>query len=133
MQGKANSTAVFDLSPALPEQHVSLEVDKARQREYKRWLLAGLVLLAAMLFNGYQRTQPFSLGYRLEEVNRQRAQAEALGQQLTLEVATLSTPARIEHLAVNQLHLVAPGPADAFVISRVAPSPQQPSFVVASR
>ncbi len=133
MQGKSNSTAVFDLSPALPQQHVNLEVDKTRQREYLRWLLVGLVLLSAMLFNVWQRLATVNRGYRLEEVQRQREQEEAFGRHLRLEIATLEAPDRVERVAVDRLHLVAPGREDAFVVERVVPPPQPPSSVVALR
>jgi hypothetical protein len=133
MQVKANNAAVFDVTPALPQQHVSLEVDQARQREYGRWLVVGILLLAAMLFNGYQRLSTLERGYRLEEIQRQRQQEEVLGRQLRLEIATYSAPDYIASAAVNKLHLVAPGREDAFVVERVVPAPQPPSSVVALR
>jgi hypothetical protein len=133
MQGKSNSTAVFDVTPALPHQRVDHEIDKARQREYGCWLLVGLVLLAAMLFNGYQRLSTVDRGYRIEEIQRQRQQEEVLGRQLRLEIATYSSPEYIANAAVNKLHLVAPGREDAFVVERVVPAPQPPSSVVALR
>jgi hypothetical protein len=135
MQGKGNGNgaAVFDLNPALPEQHVSLEVDKVRQREYKHWLLAGLVLLSALVFDVWQRNQTFGRGVYLERLRAERAQAEVLGRHLRLEIAVLRSPGRIEQLAENRLHLVAPSRDNAVVINRVVPSPQPPSSVVASR
>jgi hypothetical protein len=133
MQGKANSTAVFELSPALPQQHVNLEVDQARQREYGRWLLVGLVLLGAMLFNVWQRSETVDRGYRLETLQRQRAQEEALGQHLWVEIYSLRTPEIVERLAMGRLHMVAPGPGDVIVIERIVPPSPPPSSVVALR
>jgi len=133
MQGKAISTAVFDLNPALPQQRVSLEVDQSRQREYGRWLLVGLVLLAAMLFNGYQRLATVDRGYRIEEIERQRLHEEEQSRHWRLAVATYSSPEYIADAAVSKLHLVAPGREDAFVVDRIVPSPQPPSSVVALR
>jgi cell division protein FtsL len=133
MQAKGNSASVFDLGPALPEQHVNLEVDKGRQRDYRRWVLAGLVLLCALVFDVWQRNQTFSRGARLEVLRAQRAEAEALGRHLRLEIATLRSPARIEQIALNRLHLVAPTRDTSTVIPLVVPSDQPPSSVVASR
>lgn len=133
MQGKSNNAAIFDVTPALPPQRVNLEVDQARQREYRRWLVVGLVLLAAMMFDGYQRLSTVDRGFRLEDIQRQRQQEELLGRQLRLEIATFSAPDYIASTAVNKLHLVAPGREDAFVVERVVPAPQPPSSVVALR
>ncbi len=133
MYGKAQTSTAFEVNPVLPPQQVVLEVDRSRQLDYRRWLLVGLVLLAAALFDGWQRSVPVSHGYRLEEVHRSLAEEDAIGRHLRLEIASLRSPARIEYLATSQLHLVAPGRSDEIVIERVVPSPPPPSSVVVSR
>ncbi len=133
MQGKANSTTGFELSPSLPPQHVNLEVDPGRQREYGRWLLVGLALLGAMIFNAWQRGQTVDLGYELEALQGQRAQDEATGQQLRLEILTFSSPETIDQLALGRLHMVAPSRDDSTIIERIVPPAQPPSSVVALR
>ncbi len=133
MHVRANTPTAFEVSPALPPQQVTLEVDRARLRDYRRWLLVGVLLLGAALFNGWQRSAIVSHGYDLERLQRLRAEEEALGRRLRLEIDSLRSPALIESLARNQLHLVAPGRNDSIVIERVVPPPQPPSSVVASR
>jgi hypothetical protein len=133
MQGKANSATVFDLGTALPQQHVNLEVDHGRQREYGRWMLVGLVLLGALLFNVWQRNDPVNRGRRLEELETRRKQEAELGRALQLQVLTLSAPDVIEFLAVNRLHMVEPGADDQVVLRRFVAPPQPPSSVVALR
>jgi hypothetical protein len=133
MDVRANRPTPFTLSPALPPQKVVLQVDASRQVDYRRWLLLGIVLLAAALFNGSQRSAPLSHGYRLEEIQRLRVEEEALGRRLRLDIASLKSPAVIERLAIDQLHLVPLGPDDQIVIERVVPSQPPPSSVVASR
>jgi hypothetical protein len=133
MQGKASGATSFDVGPSLPQQRVSLEVDRARQREFKRWLLIGLVLLAATLFDAWQRSAPFSYGYQLEELRRLKAEQEDLGRHFTLEIDTLSSPDQIERLARTRFHFVPPGQQDAVVLELVVPPEQPPSSVVASR
>ncbi len=133
MYGRSRTTTAFEVSPALPPQQVVLEVDRSRQAEYWRWLVIGLVVLAAALFDGWQRSVPVSNGYRLEEIRRAMTEEDAVGRRLRLEVAALSSPARVEWLATNRLHLVAPGRGDAVVIERVVPPPAPPSSVVAAR
>lgn len=133
MQGKPKGATSFDVGQSLPQQHVSLEVDRARQREFKRWLLIGLVLLSATLFDAWQRSTPFSYGYQLEELRRQKVEQEELGRHLTLEIDTLSSLDHVEQLARTKFHFVPPGQNDAVVLELVVPPEQPPSSVVASR
>ena len=131
--GTANTPTAFTLSQPLPPQKVVLQVDEARQLDYRRWLVLGLVVLAAALFDGWQRSAPVSHGYRLEELQRARAEEEELGRRLRLQIASFGSPALVERFAVDRLHLVSPGRADGFVIERIVAPPQLPASVVASR
>ena len=51
----------------------------------------------------------------------------------TIEIETLKAPKRIEKLAIEQLHLVAPQRGQAIVIERVTPVQPPEKSVVASR
>ncbi|HEY3382290.1 MAG TPA: cell division protein FtsL [Vicinamibacterales bacterium] len=133
MHGRAIDTIGFEVNPPIPNQPIRLEVDPARQREFRRWLLIGLVLVVAALFDGWQRYGLISHGYRLEDVQRARAREEGTARHLRLEIETLRSPARIEKLATTELNLVAPTPTNAIVIERVVPPDQPPSSVVAKR
>jgi cell division protein FtsL len=133
MDGRINRPAAFALSPALPPQKVVFQVDASRQIDYRRWLLLGLLLLAAALFNGSQRSAPLSHGYRIAELQRLRAEEEARGRRLLREIATLTSPALIDRFARERLHMVIPGPDDQIVLTRVVPPEPPPSSVVASR
>jgi cell division protein FtsL len=133
MHGRINDATMFELHAAVPNQPVCHEVDAARHRQFRTWLLVGLVLVAAALFNGSQRLTPVLTGYRLEELARERAREEAITRQLRLEIAALEAPGRIEDLAMRELHLVAPSRQDAVVIERVVPPAEPPSSVVAER
>jgi hypothetical protein len=131
--GRANTPTAFILSQPLPPQKVVLQVDEARQLDYRRWLVLGLVVLAAALFDGWQRSAPLLHGYRLAELQRERAQEEDLGRHLRLQIASFGSPALVERFAIDRLHLVFPTRADGFVIERLIAPPQPPSSVVASR
>jgi len=116
MQGRVNTPTAFEVSPALPRQQVNLEVDQARQREFRRWLLVGLVIIVAALFDGTQRYVPSSLGYQLEQVQQQHAKEDAIARALRLDIAMLRALPRIEGLATNLLHMTAPGRGNTIVI-----------------
>ena len=109
------------------------EVDEARQRGlWKTVAIAGL-LVAMFLFSAWQRTQLLRHGYQIEELQRQRAAEEEAGHQLRLEIDTLKSPKRIEALATERLHLVAPSPDEAIVIERVVPAAPPAKSIVAKR
>jgi cell division protein FtsL len=109
------------------------EVDEARQREL--WKSAGLTgfLLMVLLFSAWQHFELLRHGYQLEELNRQRAAEEEIGRQLRLEINTLRSPKRIETLATERLHLVAPSAKEAVVLERVQPADPPAKSVIARR
>ena len=133
MDGRIDRSAAFTLSPPLPPQKIALQVDTSRQVDYRRWLLLGLLLLAAALFNGSQRSASLSRGYKLAASQSLRAEEEETGRRLRQEVASLESPALIERLACDQLRMVRPGPNDQIVLPLVVPPQPPPSSVVASR
>ena len=133
MHGRAHPTTAFEMDPVLLPQQVVLEVDRSRGGDYRRWLAIGSVVLAAALFDGSQRSAPFSHGHRLETIHLALAEEDAIGRRLNLEIASMTSPADIERLATNQLHLVYQGRDNTIVIERIVPPPAPPSSVVALR
>jgi len=109
------------------------EVDRDRQREMFRSLAIGVFLVSVLLFSAWQHFELLRHGYRLEQMQKERAAEEEINRHLRLEIETLRSPARIECLAMGRLRMVAPGPDDAAVIERVVPSTPPPRSVVALR
>ena len=109
------------------------EVDERRQRELWNSVFVGMFLVLVALFSAWQHFELLRHGYRLEQMQQQRADEEEVGRHLRLEIETLRAPKRIEQLALQRLHLVAPGPGEAIVMERaVAPEPPAKT-IVASR
>ena len=109
------------------------EVDERRQRELWNSVFVGMFLVLVALFSAWQHFELLRHGYRLEQMQQQRAEEEEVGRHLRLEIETLRAPTRIEQLALQRLHLVAPGPGEAIVIERaVVPEPPART-IVASR
>jgi cell division protein FtsL len=109
------------------------EVDQARQRElWKSVGIAGL-LVGVLLFSAWQHFELLRHGYKLEELQHERAAQEELGRQYRLEIETLKSPARIEKLAIEKLHLVQPTTEEATVLERVVPADPPARSVVARR
>jgi cell division protein FtsL len=109
------------------------EVDEARQREL--WKSGGVaaVMVLLVLFSAWQHFELLRHGYQVEEMQREKAEQEEIGRQYRLEIDTLRSPRRIEALAIQQLHLVSPGNADAIVIERAIPADPPAPSVVARR
>ena len=109
------------------------EVDEARQRDlWKSASMAGFLVIL-LLFSAWQHFELLRHGYQIEELNRQRAVEEETGHQLRLEIDTLRSPQRIEALAIERLHLVAPSAEEAVVLERVQPADPPAKSVIARR
>ena len=107
------------------------EVDERRLREQWRSIALGVLFVAVILFSGWQRVELLQHGYRVEQMQRDRAEQEELNRKLRLEIEALKSPKRIEKLA-QQLNLVAPGTGSAVIIERVVPPDPPSASVVAS-
>jgi cell division protein FtsL len=109
------------------------EVDEARHRElWKSVAIAGFLVLV-LLFSAWQHFELLRHGYRVEQMQHERAAEEEAARRLRLEIDTLRSPQRIEALATRRLRLVAPSKDEAVVIERVVPSEPPDSSVVARR
>jgi cell division protein FtsL len=109
------------------------EVDEERQRElWKSVGVAGFLVLV-LLFSAWQHFELLRHGYHIEAMQRERAAEEETGRRLRLEIETLKSPGRIEALATDQLHLVAPSHDEAIVIERVRPVEPPAKSVIARR
>ncbi len=109
------------------------EVDRERHRELWRSVAIGVFLVGVLLFSAWQHFELLRHGYRLEQMQEERAAEDEVNRHLRLEIETLRAPARIERLATGRLRMVQPGPEDASVIERVVPTPPPPRSVVAQR
>ena len=108
------------------------EVDQARQQELWRSVVIGVCLVSVVLFSAWQNFELLQHGYRVEQLQQERARELEINRHLRLEIETLRSPSRIERIATGQLNLVAPTSDEAIVVERVraAPAPDR-SVVVA--
>ncbi len=109
------------------------EVDEARQRELWKSVGIGGLLVLVLLFSAWQHFELLRHGYRVEELQHERAAEEDAARHLRLEIESLRMPQRIEALATEKLHLVAPTRNEAIVIERVLPADPPAASVVARR
>ena len=79
-----------------------------RRRELLKQLAIGSLLAGVMILYAWQHFQCVQLGYQMESLKAQQSQMVELRRQLTLESASLRSPARIDEIARRQLGLAAP-------------------------
>ena len=109
------------------------EIDRARQRELWQSVAVGVFFVCVVLFAAWQHFELLRYGYRLERMQQERADEEEIQRILRLEIESLRAPARIEQIATERLHLVAPAPGQAIVIERVTPAVPPDQAIVAAR
>ncbi len=123
----------FVVRKPVQNQAIVREVDHARQRDLLRVVLACSVVLVAVLFAAWQHhdgrrleRQSAALQSRLRELSESR-------RHLTLEKASLVSPARVEAIATRQLRMQSPTRETSAVLERVTVTPPPSRSVVASR
>lgn len=109
------------------------EIDRTRQRELWRSAAIAVLLVVVVLFSAWQHFELLRHGYRVEKLQQEYASQQELNRRLRLEIETLRSPARIERLATERLHMIAPALDDALVIQRVVPPAPPARSIVASR
>jgi cell division protein FtsL len=109
------------------------EVDEARQRQLLQTVAIGGCLSLVILFSAWQRFALLGHGYEMQRMQQDRAAEEEVNRHLRLEIETLRSPARIEGIAMKQLHLIAPARDEAIVLERVTPSAPPEKSIVAAR
>ena len=123
----------YDIRRDIRNNPIEREIDRVRQREL--WRSGGVVvcLVAVLLFSAWQHFELLRHGYEIEQMEQNRALELELNRHLRLEIETLRSLRRIEQIATEELNLVAPTPAEAQVIERIAPAAPPDRSVVVSR
>jgi len=126
-------TFEYEIRKDFRNNQIVREVDERRQRDLWQSLGIGALLVMVLLFSAWQHFELLRHGYRLEQMQRDRAAENDINRHLRLEMETLRAPQRIEKLATERLGMVAPGDGQSVVLERVAPTDPPAKSVVASR
>lgn len=126
-------TFEYEIRKDVRNNQIVREVDEQRQREL--WTSLGIfsLLVSVLLFSAWQHFELLRHGYRIEQVQRDRADEDDISRHLRLELETLRAPQRIEKLATERLGMIAPSPTEAVVLERVTPTPPPAKSLVAVR
>ena len=123
----------YDIRRDIRNNPIEREIDRVRQRELWRSGAVGVCLVAVLLFSAWQHFELLRHGYEIEQMEQNRALELELNRHLRLEIETLRSLRRIEQIATEELNLVAPTPAEAQIIERIAPAAPPDRSVVVSR
>lgn len=126
-------TFEYEIRKDFRNNQIVREVDERRLRDLWMSLGIGVVLVGVLLFSAWQHFELLRHGYKLEQMQRDRAAESDINRHLRLEMETLRSPQRIEKLATERLGMVNPGATEAVVLERVVPAPAPARSVVASR
>jgi cell division protein FtsL len=126
-------TFEYEIRKDFRNNQIVREVDERRLRDLWQSIGIGVVLVLVLLFSAWQHFELLRHGYRLEQMQRDRAAESDINRHLRLEMETLRAPQRIEKLATERLGMVSPGDHEAVVLERVATTPPPAKSVVASR
>lgn len=126
-------TFEYEIRKDVRNNQIVREVDERRQKDLWQSIGIGAVLVLVLLFSAWQHFELLRHGYRLEQMQRDRATEEDINRHLRLEMESLRAPQRIEKIATERLGMVAPGPAEAVVLERVSPPPPPARSIVATR
>lgn len=126
-------TFEYEIRKDFRNNQIVREVDERRLRGLWMSLGAGVLLVVVLLFSAWQHFELLRHGYKLEQMQRDRATENDINRHLRLEMETLRAPQRIEKLATERLGMVSPGATEAVVLERVTPAPAPAKSVVASR
>ena len=107
------------------------EIDRQQKQEFMRTVCLTGFIVVMLLFWACQQFEIVHSGYALSSLRQQQATEDALNRQLRLEIETLRAPQRIEQLAVQRLHMAAPGSTHTLVIER-ATAPIASKAIVAT-
>ena len=126
-------TFEYEIRKDFRNNQIVREVDERRLRDLWQSLAVGVALVIVLLFSAWQHFELLRHGYKLEQMQRERAAESDVNRHLRLEMETLRAPQRIEKLATERLGMVAPRDAEAVILERVAPTTPPAKSVVAAR
>src|ERR1041384_4127863 len=85
-------TFEYEIRKDFRNNQIVREVDERRLKDLWQSLGIGVVLVLVLLFSAWQHFELLRHGYRLEQLQRQRAAEEETGRRLRLEIETLRSP-----------------------------------------
>ncbi len=101
----------------------SFVFERSRRGSFRRLLIILLMIAALILYVG-GKVKIVRLGYQIEGLEREKKELERSNRALRIEASSLSSPARIEEIAVRRMGMVRP-PKENIVTVRRRAAPER--------
>ena len=105
------------------------EIDARQRQDFMRTASAWAFIVGMALFAAWRHFEILRHGYQIEKLQHERVEEELINRRLRLMVETLTAPARIERIAMDELHMVVPPASATLVIERVRSSSADKAIV----
>ena len=92
------------------------EKDTRRKRDMTKFLLLGLLVLMLFLFYLWFQMEALNYGYKINEQKDMQKELLETNKRLRLEKDSLSSPARIEKIARERLHMKEPSENQVIIV-----------------
>jgi cell division protein FtsL len=123
----------YAISKDIRNTQIVRELDRTRQRELFQYAGVGMVIVGLLLYSAWQHFELVRHGYRVEEMQKQKKDEEAINRSLKLQLQVLKSPQRIERLATERLRMIEAGPQTAIVLERATPVDPPAKSILARR
>jgi cell division protein FtsL len=90
---------------------------RSRRDNIRRTFVALLVVSGLLLYVG-GKVQIVQIGYQIEALEREKHELERANRSLLIEASSLSSPARIEEIAIKRLGMVRPAKENIVIVKR---------------
>jgi cell division protein FtsL len=94
-----------------------LVLERSKRGSFRRVLIALLIIAGLILYVG-GKVKIVRLGYQIEALEREKQELERANRSLLIEASSLTSPARIEELAIKRLGMVRPAKENIIVVKR---------------
>jgi len=101
----------------------SVIFERGRRGSFRRVLISLLIIGGLILYVG-GKVKIVRLGYQIEGLEHEKRELERANRSLRIEASSLSSPARIEEIAIKHLGMIHP-PKENRVMVRRKPAPAQ--------
>ncbi len=90
---------------------------RSRRDNFRRVLVALMIISGLLLYVG-GKVRIVQLGYQIEALEREKSELERANRSLLIEASSLSSPARIEEIAIKRLGMVRPSKENVVIVKR---------------
>lgn len=95
----------------------SIVFERSRRGSFRRVVVTLLIISILLLYVG-GKVKIVRLGYQLEVLEREKRELERANRSLLIEASSLSSPSRIEEIAIKRLGMVRPAKENVVIVKR---------------